>query len=195
MPNEEFALVLDYLPSGRSSAFKPEPLAQVIGTTYFTLLEVIPKKNLQILEKVYIGKEQREQVDRIKRRVEYKDLTNTAQQELEHAIESIIQETPQKYLDFFNKAGSISIKRHQLELIPGLGKKHVFDILEKRQQKPFESFEDLEQRVHLMPNAMQSIAKRIMEELQGLDPKHYLFARPPAPPEEQRFDRRPFKRF
>ena len=80
------------------TAFKPEPIAQVLGTAYFTLLEVIPKKSLQILEKVYIGKEQREQVDRIKRRVEYKELTNNAQQELEHAVEQIIRENPQKFL-------------------------------------------------------------------------------------------------
>lgn len=186
MQNEEHALVLDYLAKGKSDSYKSEPVAQVIGTTYFTLLEVVPKKELKAMEKIYVGKEERQEVDRIKRRISFKELTSTSVSELEKAVEKIVEENKQRFLDFFNNSGSITIKRHQLELLPGLGKKHLFDILEKRKEKQFDSFEDIEKRVRLMPNPVHLVTKRIVYELEGDGVKHYLFTRPPA---------RPFQKF
>ena len=180
MPNEENALVLDYLPRGKSASYKPEPIAQVLGMQFFTLLEVVPKSELKILEKVYIGKEEREKVSLIKRRVEFKELTSTALGELPKAIETVVTQEEKRFVDFFNNSRPITIKRHQLELLPGMGKKHLFNILEERQKKPFESFKDIETRVHLMPNAVKTITKRVMEELEGMEEKHYLFCRAPA---------------
>lgn len=180
MPNEEFAIVLDYLARGKSISYRSEPLAQVLGTKFFTLLEVVPKTELKILEKVYIGKEEREKISLIKRRIEAKELTSTASGELNKAIELIVAQDEKKFVDFFNNARPITIKRHQLELLPGLGKKHLFNILAARQKKPFESFADIETRVPLMPNAAKTITKRIAEELEGIDEKHFLFCRPPA---------------
>ena len=58
MKVEEKTLVLDFLPRGRSQDFKTEPLAQLIGMEYFTLLEVVPKAGVELkaLEEVYVGK-------------------------------------------------------------------------------------------------------------------------------------------
>ncbi|PJA20871.1 MAG: DUF655 domain-containing protein, partial [Candidatus Diapherotrites archaeon CG_4_10_14_0_2_um_filter_31_5] len=86
MPNEEYAIVLDYLPTGKSSSFKSEPIAQVIGTEHFTLLEVIPLTQLKILEKVYIGKDKREKIQFIKKRVSFEELTNTSLSEINKAV-------------------------------------------------------------------------------------------------------------
>jgi putative nucleotide binding protein len=189
MPNEEFAIVLDYLPTGKSSSFKPEPIAQVIGVNHFTLLEVVPKTQLKTFEKVYIGKDERDKIQYIKKRISFKELTSNASMELSKAIEKIVLENPQRFLDFFNKSGAISIKMHQLELLPGLGKKHMMEILKERKQKPFESFEEIEKRIHLMPNPVQIIVKRILQELQEPNLKHYLFVRPPTEP---KFEKKPF---
>ena len=180
MPNEEYALVLDYLPTGKSSSYKSEPLAQVMGITHFTLLEVIPKSPLKVMDKVYVGKEERQEIQFIKRRIDYKDLTSTAVSELDKAIEKVILEERQKFLDFFNKTGAITIRRHTLELLPGLGKKHMLDVLKERQAKPFESFEDLQKRVPLMPDPLKTLMHRVISELEGKDEKHYLFVRPPS---------------
>lgn len=188
MPNEEKAIVLDYLAKGKSSAFKPEPLAQVLGTKFFTLLEVVPKTELKVMEEVSIGKEQRDKIEFIKKRIAFKELTSNAVGEINKAIEKIIQEDRQKFLDFYNKSGAISIRMHQLELLPGLGKKHMLDILDERKKKPFESFQEIEKRVKLMPNPVQAIVKRILQELQEDDLKHYLFARPPY--QERPFEQR-----
>src|SRR3989344_3989578 len=184
MAGEDFAIVLDFLPKGRQASFKAEPVAQVIGTQSFTLLEVVPKAgvSLKIGDRVYVGKETREQIEYIKDRISYKELSSTAVAELEKTIEKIVLDEKQKYLDFFNNSGPITIKRHQLELLPGLGKKHMLDILSERQKKPFESLEELEQRIKLMPNPVKTIAQRVIEELENSDEKHFLFCRPPAQP-------------
>lgn len=190
MPNEEQALVLDYLPAGKPSSYKAEPIAQVIGTTFFTLLEVVPKSPLKQLDKVYVGKEARQEIDHIKKRVSFKELTSTAVSELDKAIEKIVDENAQKFVGFFNTSIPITIKRHQLELLPGLGKKHMLDILAERKKKPFESFQEIEQRVKLMPNPKTAVIKRIIEELEDEELKHYLFARPPAKKFEKDFRKR-----
>jgi len=188
MPNEEEALVLDYLPKGRPNSFKPEPIAQVIGKEFFSLLEVVPKAELKAMETVYVGKEERSKIDFIKRRVNYENLTSTAIAELDKAIENIVLEKKQRFLDFFNEAAPITLRRHQLELLPGMGKKHMLDILNERQKKPFESFEDLANRVKLLPDPLKTLVKRIRIELEDDALNHYLFARPPV--RERKFTRR-----
>lgn len=179
MPNEDYALVLDYLPKGKSSSVKETPLAQIIGTEYFTLLEVIPKMELKALEKVYIGQKEREKVSFIKRRIGYNDLTSNSRAELENAVEKIVNENEKKFLDFYNNSTSITIRRHQLELLPGIGRKHVANILKEREEKPFESFADIEKRVPLIPNPKKTIIKRIISELMGEEDKYFLFTRKP----------------
>lgn len=180
---EDFAIVLDFLPQGSPSDTRPihlrEPVAQVIGTGFFTLLEVVPLKGvtLQPQEKINIGKEGRDKVERIRRRIGYGDLTAAAKAELPAVIEKIIEEAPEKYVEFFNRAGPVTTRFHQLELIPGIGKKLMWAILEERNKKPFSDFKDLEERVKGLANPKSLIAKRIEMELQGVD-KYNLFVRP-----------------
>ncbi|MBN2127778.1 MAG: DUF655 domain-containing protein [Candidatus Diapherotrites archaeon] len=178
---EEYAIVLDYLARGKSSSFKTEPLAQVIGVTEFTLLEIVPKEGaeLKLGEKIYVGKDERDKIEHIKKRISFNELTSTALIELSKAIELIIKDNPEKFLAFYNKSRSITIRRHQLELIPGLGKKHVQSILIEREKKQFDSFNEIAERVKLVPNPINSLVKRIIDELKGDDIKYYLFVRPP----------------
>ena len=89
-------------------------------------------------------------------------------------LSKLIAKSQKKFLDFFNNAGPINARRHQLELIPGIGKKHMWAILETRKEKPFESFEDLKARVKLMPDPENAIAKRIIVEMNDED-KYKLF--------------------
>ncbi len=189
MPNEDYAIVLDYLPKGKPNTFKPEPLAQIMGTEFFSLLEVVPKGDLKIGEKIYVGKEERDKVEFIKRRIPFRELSSTAVSELEKAIEKTILEEKDRFLEFFNISGPITIKRHQLELLPGVGKKHVLDLLKEREKSKFESFEDITARVKLIPNPVNCLVKRVMDELQEVDIKYYIFARPPARPQERGFRR------
>jgi putative nucleotide binding protein len=177
---EEHALVLDFLPYGKSTDTKREPLAQLIGESFFTLLEVVPKPDLPLAvgERIYIGKGDRDKIDHIKGRINYPDLTSNARSSLKLAIEKIIYTREQEFVGFFNKCGSITIRLHQLELLPGVGKKHMHNILAEREKKPFENFADMSKRVLLLPNPVHILVERIEEELKG-DSKYYVLTRPP----------------
>ncbi len=180
MPKEEYAIVLDFLPTGYPNSYSNEPIAQAIGTKYFTLLELVARHgvNLLLQQKVYIGPEKRPEIERIKGRLPFDKLTHTAVSELDKAIETVIREDEARFINFFNKAGPVTIRMHSLELLPGIGKKHMEQILEEREKKPFESFADLSARVKLLPDPIKMIKDKIMEELRG-EAKYYLFVRPP----------------
>jgi len=185
MPNEDYAIVLDYLPRGKSTGYRAEPLCQILGTEFFTVLEAVPKAELKIGETVYVGKDERPKIGIIKRRISYPELTSTAQIELPKAVENVITDNAAKFLSFFNDSASLSLRMHQLELLPGLGKKHTHAVLEEREKKKFESFDEITKRIHLMPDPVKLLVRRILLEIQGEGGKHYLFARPPAPPEQR----------
>ena len=57
------------------------------------------------------------------------------------------------------------MRMHQLELLPGLGKKHMWEVLNERKGKPFAGFDDLKERVNLLPDPKLVVVKRIMSEL------------------------------
>ena len=65
---------------------------------------------------------------------------------------------------------------HSLELIPGLGKKRMWEILEERKGDPFKSFADLKKRVKLVPDPEKAIVKRIVSEVEGKE-NHMIFVR------------------
>jgi putative nucleotide binding protein len=188
---EDYAVVLDFLTRGKSSSFKSEPLAQVMGTETFTLLEVVPRDNvvLRAGEKVYVGKEVRDKIDHIKKRLQFKELTSTAAMELPTAIKNVVVENKARFVDFYNNARPISLKLHQLQLLPGVGKKHLLAFLKEREQTLFDSLDQLSDRVPMFPNPVQVIVKRVLEELEGFETKYYLFTRPPAV-EKPRFPKR-----
>ena len=177
---EEYGIVLDFLPYGKSTDTRKESLAQLIGDAYFTLLEVVPKPTAQLQagERIYIGKGERDKIDHIKGRINFPDLTSSSRSSLKASIEAIIKTREQDYVNFFNKCGPITIRLHQLELLPGVGKKHMHNIMAEREKKPFENFADISHRVQLLPNPVHILMDRIEEELKG-DSKYYVLTRPP----------------
>jgi putative nucleotide binding protein len=62
-----------------------------------------------------------------------------------------------------------------LHLLPGIGKKLMWEILEARNKKPFESFADISARIKSIPHPEKMILARIMEELQDKDVKYHVF--------------------
>jgi putative nucleotide binding protein len=178
---EEHVIVLDYLSRGYSSSYTGEPIAQTVGTNYFTLLEIVPrdKISLKLGQTLYVGEKERKEVKFIKGRIYYDKLTNTARSELTGAVEGLVKEKEDKFVQFFNKAGSLSIRKHSLELLPSIGKEHAKHIIEAREKKPFQSFKDVTERVRLMPDPARVVSERIVEELEGTGVKYYLFTLPP----------------
>jgi putative nucleotide binding protein len=177
---EEEAIVLDFLPNGYPFDSRPihikTPIVQAIGKENFTLLELVPKKGifLQPYEEVYIGEAKREKIHHINGKIGFEKLTQTAKAELEHVIKNLVKKHEARFLEFFNKAQPLSTRMHVIELLPGVGKKHMWEIVEERRGEEFKNFEDLKKRVKLMPDPEKVIIRRIMQELTGSE-KHYLF--------------------
>lgn len=176
---EEYAWVIEYLPGGRSADVRRESIVQMIGSQFFTLLEatVKPDANVSIGQKVYIGKEQRTEIERIKGKLGYGELTPSAKGNLLPIVRNIILEHEAEFIHFMNKAAPISMRVHQLELLPGVGKKHLEAMLNEREKEPFLSFEDMKKRIHSIPDPALLFVHRILNELEGKE-KHYLFIKP-----------------
>ena len=177
---EEKAIILDFLPHGHPFDTRPShrrsPIAQAIGLDHFILLELVPKKgiSLQIHEEVYMGEGKRDKIHHIIGKIPLDKMTQTGRNELEIVLKDLVKKNEKRFVEFFNKAQPINTRRHQIELLPGIGKKHMWEIIEERDKKPFESFDEIKSRVKLMPDPENAIIKRILMELGGED-KYRLF--------------------
>ena len=176
MSKEEYAIILEYLPNGYPLEKKMMPIAQAIGVTNPTLLELVPRRGvvLKIGEKVYIGEGKRDQIYYILGRLRREKLTEAAKQQLKEFINILVKENNKRFVDFFNKSEAINKRVHQIELLPGLGKKHMQEILKQRQEREFESFEDMKKRIQNLPDPEKAIEKRIFQELTTLE-RYNLF--------------------
>jgi putative nucleotide binding protein len=173
---EDYGVVLDYLPQGYPTerGFKRTPIVQLVGETHFSLLEAIPRGSLASHERVFIGKGSRKKINHIKRRLGHDDLTSSARVELPYAIEEVAERSEARFVEFFNTARPITIRFHQLELLSGVGKKLMNEILSERRKEKFCSFEDIKKRIPSVPDPKKMIAKRIVLEIKGED-KYRIF--------------------
>jgi putative nucleotide binding protein len=182
---EDYAYVLDYLAHGKvglsKGEYKAEPIIQLIGETYFTLLEATPRAGTTVTqgERIYIGKDKpRDKIGHILGRISYDDLTPAAKAELSFVLEEAIRRNEARFVEFFNTSQAVTPRMHSLELIPGIGKKYAWAILDLREKKPFQSLQDVKDRAQL-PDPVKLLSRRIMEELSEEQPKYRLFTREP----------------
>jgi putative nucleotide binding protein len=180
---EDYAYVLDFLPRGRPDQSRSrEPLTYAVGEHNFVLLELVPKPDASLLagDRVYIGKEPalKDKVDHVRGRVRFEDMTHAAQSELRPVLEQIIKADEARFVEFFNTAGPITTRMHMLELLPGLGKKLMWAILDERKRGPFQSLGDLDTRIKALHQPAKLIAHRIEQEVTDANEKYHLFAQP-----------------
>lgn len=178
---DEYVIVLDFLSRGHAVG-RGEPIAQVIGTKHFSLLEVVIRRDVKLKggDKIYIGESKRDEVERIKRRIRTRDLTSFARSELPFVIEKLIRENEEMFVNFFNNSRSLTTRLHQLELLPGVGKKHMWEIIKQRKVEKFKSFDDIKARIKLIPDPVNTINKRVMEELGSDNIRYRLFVAGPV---------------
>ncbi|MCS6769073.1 MAG: DUF655 domain-containing protein [Candidatus Caldarchaeum sp.] len=185
---EDYGYVLDVFPPsqhrGAGQRFihdRNEFVVQLLGEEFFTLLEVAVNEKFKpkLGAKIYIGRDVPREIVRILRRVGFEDLTETAVSNLEPAIRKIIEESPQRFIDFINNSGLLTPRLHALELIPGIGKKMLQKFLTERDVARFQSFEDVKNRTG-HPNPVDAFCKRVLQELKNKEEKYRLFVREPA---------------
>lgn len=177
---EDYAWVVEYLARGRAAGSRQEPIVQLVGDQYFTLLEATakPDANIAVGAKIFVGKGERAEVDRIKGRIGFNELTTAAKDMVPGVVRKIVEAREAIFVNFINKAGPISMRVHQLDLIPGIGKKNMELILKEREKKPFESFADLKARVPTIGDPVAVFVNRIISEMEGKE-RYYIFVKPP----------------
>jgi len=167
---EEHAYVLDFNSRGKSSTVKGRDgiIITAIGEDRLTILEIlgVPNATFEIGEKIYIGKEGRTKVLSVLGKLDYEHISSSAQSELQTVVENIVAENESRFVDYLNNAQPLTPRIHALELIPGIGKTYMKIMLEERDNKKFESYDDLQQRVGFK-EPIKHISERIMDEITG----------------------------
>ncbi|MGB7533201.1 MAG: DUF655 domain-containing protein [Halobacteriota archaeon] len=173
--------ILDYLPYGHPEDSRPvyqkKPLVQAVGEAKFVLMELSPKKDKipAVYERVYIGEGERDVIDHVIKRLRYTELTQTAKVELSYILEKMVKEDEERFIRAFNEAKPITTRLHTLDLMPGIGKKLMWAIVEEKEKGEFSSFEDLTKRVKGLHHPEKIIAKRIEEEIMEENMKYKIF--------------------
>jgi putative nucleotide binding protein len=178
---EIYARVIDFLPYGHPEDSRPvyqkKPLLQAVGEDQFVLIELSPKKDKipEVYGRVYIGEGERPVIDHVTKRLRYEELTPTAKVELPYVLEIIIKENEERFIKAFNNAKPITTRLHTLDLLPGIGKKLMWAIVEERKKGEFAGFEDLTKRVKGLHHPEKILAKRIEDEIIEENTKYRLF--------------------
>ena len=180
-PPELTAYVLDFCPPNpedRHREHREHDFLQLIGDTYFTLMEALPREDAEIAigSRVWLLGPNSAIVECSTIIIGYDDLSPYAKSKLEEVVENIVREKEKVFVEFFNTAPPVNIRFHTLELLPGIGKKTAMKIIEEREREPFKSFDDIKRRVKIDP--VKVITNRIIRELKG-DERYYLFVNPP----------------
>ncbi|MFA6530977.1 MAG: DUF655 domain-containing protein, partial [Candidatus Micrarchaeia archaeon] len=115
---EEYAWIVEYMSQGHATDMRKEPIVQAIGESGFTLLEasVKPDANIVISQRVYVGKDNRSEVERIRKRLTYLELSTGAKEILPNILRRIVETREKFFIEFMNKARPMSIRVHTLDL-------------------------------------------------------------------------------
>lgn len=167
---EEYAYVLDLTIRGRSITVRGREgtIIQAVGEERLTLLELlgVPNMTFDLDERVYIGREGRTKILSVLGRLDYANISTAAKNEVPLIIEKIVKANEKKFIGYINLSQPINPRIHSLELIPGIGKTYMMTILNEREKRPFENFDDLQKRVGLR-DPSKLIARRIIDEISG----------------------------
>ena len=175
-------VILDLLIHGHLEEDKPSwaktPIAQVLTFPDFVLYEVKVNKNSNIKvqeQKTYEEFLNEDKLNEVIKKIDYKDLTNTSKALLQPILEKEVLKYEEEFINFFNNSTSITPRMHALKLLPGIGQKHMWEILEARERQKFGRFQDISDRTSIT-NPPKLIAQRIIKELER-DVKYYLFSK------------------
>ena len=168
---EEYAYVLDFNSKGRALTVRGRDgiIVTAIGEDRLTLLEILGSEDsvFDVGEKIYIGKEGRTKVQSVLGKLDYEQISSSAQSELNTVVQSIVENNEDRFVDYVNNAQPLTPRKHSLELLPGIGKTYLKVIIEQINKQKFTDYKDLEERAGLK-EPVHHISKRIMEEITGV---------------------------
>ena len=175
-------VILDLLLHGHPEEDRPSwaktPIAQVLTFPDFVLYEVKINKNSDIKvqeQKTYEGFLNEDKLREVLKKIDLDDLTSTSKALIQPILQQEVLKYEEEFINFFNNSTSITPRMHALKLLPGIGQKHMWEILEARERQKFVTFQDITDRTSIS-NPAKLISQRIIKELQR-DVKYYLFSK------------------
>ena len=96
----------------------------------------------------------------------YEKISSSGKNEIPAVVQSIVRKNEQRFVDYLNNAQPLTPRVHALELIPGIGKTYLNSIIQEREKKPFENYDDVERRSGLK-EPIKHLTQRILEEISG----------------------------
>jgi len=167
---EEYAYILDFSVQGKSKTVRGRDgiILTALGEERLTLLEIlgVEDSTFDVGEKIFIGKEGRTKVQSVLGKLDYEQISGTAQSELDNVVRTIVTNNERRFVDYINNAQPLTPRKHALELIPGIGKTYLKLIIEQINKQKFLSYKDMEDRAGLK-EPVNHLSKRILEEIAG----------------------------
>lgn len=170
--NEEWIRVLTERPSDRHE--EDSRYVQGVGENRFTLLELVPADNVDLSPGTRLAIES-ENILHIHQKLRYQALTQDAQERLEGTVEAIITDNEEQFIEFYNNAQPIGLRKHQLDVLGGIGENRREAIIDERRRGPFTDFADLEARVDSLYDPQQLLVERVLTELSDAEEVRYTF--------------------
>jgi len=90
-------------------------------------------------------------------------LSPTVLEELPKVIASMLQDSPERCLGFYNRAGPLSLKMHSYELLPGIGSKKAQEMVETRGRVGWTELSALDEACGI--DSANLLANRLIEEM------------------------------
>lgn len=97
----------------------------------------------------------------------FRELPNSANMALLEVIKDILRDNPEPALEFYNRAGPVSLKFHAFQMLPGIGPRKAKQMFQSRTSMGWDTFEEVDEACTV--DSLQLIAERLVEELE--DPK------------------------
>lgn len=170
-------IILDFYPQGKSLSSKYSedfnPLAVVMTVDRFQFFDVIFKRgvNISVGDSMTIPSASLK-VFKIKR-ISYNQLSDSAVASLPEIVQEIVKSSEARFIRFLNHARPLTSQMHQLQLIPGIGNKRLWQILEARKKNLFQTFEDFKDRTGIS-DPILVFTNRIINEIKE-EEKYLLF--------------------
>jgi putative nucleotide binding protein len=171
-------VVLDLLPRGYTDdergRYERSPVAFAVGVEDFALYELrlVDDADVSIDDRIDLDHDAIEEANE----VDHAGISGGAQSELEYVVAEIVERDAERFLEFYEEAGPVTLRRHQLDLLPGVGETIRDGILDARKRGGFDSFADLEERVDGLHDPEGTVVERILAEIRDEDLKYHLFA-------------------
>jgi putative nucleotide binding protein len=145
---------------------------QAVGESGFLLLELVATEDADLSPGDRLAVDG-EAFNGVNRRLTYHTLTQDAQDRLKKTLAAIIADNEQRFIDWYNNAQPIGLRKHQLDVLPEIGDKRREAIIDERRQGPFADFADLETRVDSLHDPQVLLVERVLTELREVEKVRY----------------------